>query len=182
MKRICLPLLLLCALLLTGCGSSAAENRYRAFSEELAARDTLYFTARLQAEYPDKSVTFKLRYALADGDQTVTVVEPDSIAGIRARLLPGETLLEYDDLILDTGNLDKNGLSPMSALPVLVEAMRSGHLDSHWQEGDSPAVKLILADDMSVTVRFQPDSMTPAYAELLSDSTVTVRCEISDWR
>ena len=182
MKRICLPLLLLLGLLLSGCGSSAAERQYRAFSEELSQRDSLAFTAQLRAEYPDKSVGFVLDYAMKNGEQTVTVVQPESIAGIRARLLPGQVKLEYEDLILDTGDLNKAGLSPMSALPVLVEALRSGHLDSHWQEGGEPVVQLVLDDELSARVRFRPDSMTPTHAELICDGTVTVYCDLTDWR
>ena len=182
MKRICLPLLLLLALLLSGCGSAAGEKQFRAFSEELSQRDQLDFRARLRAEYPDKSVSFLLDYAMKDGEQTVTVAEPENIAGIRARLLPGETRLEYQDLILDTGDLDKAGLTPMSALPTLVEALRRGHLDSLWQEDGEPVVQLVLTDALSARVRFRPDSMTPTHAELISGDTVTVTCEINDWR
>ncbi len=182
MKRICLPILLLCCLLLSGCGTSAAEARYRAFSEELGARTALHFTAKLRAEYPDRSFDFTLQYAMAEGEQTVTVAEPEIIRGIRARLLPGETKLEYDNLILDTGDLDPHGLSPLSALPLLVEAMRSGHLDSHWQEGQKLAVQLILTDDTSAVVLFRQEDMTPTHAELLCDGRVAVSCEISDWR
>ena len=109
-------------------------------------------------------------------------MQPESIAGIRARLLPGQTKLEYQDLILDTGDLNKAGLSPMSALPVLVEALRSGHLDSHWQEGGEPVVQLVLDDELSARVRFRPDSMTPTHAELICGDTVTVYCDLTDWR
>ncbi len=182
MRRICLFVLLVFCLLLSACGTSAAEARYRAFSDALARRDTLHFTARLRAEYPDRSARFTLQYAMEDGEQTVTVTEPEIIAGIRARLLPGETKLEYENLILDTGSLNQNGLTPMSALPLLVEAMRSGHLDSCWQEGGELAVQLILTDDTSAVIRFREEDMTPTAGELLCDGTVTVFCEISDWR
>lgn len=182
MKRICLPLLLLLSLLLSGCGSAAAEKQFRAFSEDLNRRDRLDFRAQLRAEYPDKSLRFLLDYAMQDGEQTVTVAEPENIAGIRARLLPGETKLEYQDLILDTGDLDQAGLTPMSALPTLVEALRSGHLDSLWQEGGELVVQLVLTDALSARVRFRQDDMTPTHAELISGDTVTVYCEINDWR
>ncbi len=182
MKRACLPFLLALALLLSGCGGSAAEARFRSFSEDLAARDALRFTAKLRAEYPDRSVAFKLQYALESGQQTVTVLEPESIRGIRARILPGETKLEYEELILDTGDLNRDGLTPLSALPVLVETLRDGHLDSHWQAGEQPVYQLILTDDLCAQVRFAPDPMTPVYAELFCDDRAAVYCEISDWR
>ncbi|MBR1457443.1 MAG: hypothetical protein IJ594_09850 [Oscillospiraceae bacterium] len=182
MKRLRIPILLLFCLLLCGCGSSGARSRCRAFSEQLAARETLHFTAQLRTEYPDRTAAFKLQYAMEDGEQAVTVKEPESIAGIRARLLPGETRLEYDDLILDVGNLDDRGLSPMAALPTLVEAMRSGHLDSFWKEGGELAAEFVLTDELRAQVRFEPESMTPTHAELLRADTVAVYCDITDWR
>ena len=43
--------------------------------------------------------------------------------------MTGETgALEYDGLILDTGELGPDGLSPMSAFPALLTAAKSGFL------------------------------------------------------
>ena len=181
MKRICLPVLLILCLLLSAC-SSAAEGKFRAFSEDLAARDSLHFKAKLRAEYPDRTLDFTLDYALQDGEQRVTVLEPESIRGVRARLLPGETRLEYEGLLLDAPALGCAELSPMSALPLLVETLRRGHLDSHWQEGGALAVQLILTDELRATVRFEPESMRPVSAELFCADRLVIACEITDWR
>lgn len=182
MKRLCLPLVLVLCLLLAGCGSSAAAERFESFSRELAERKELHFTAQLRADYPDKTLDFTLQYALRDGEQTVTVVQPQHIAGIRARIADDATTLEYDDLILDTGDLDGAGLTPMSALPILVETLRSAHPDSYWEEAGERAVQLIRDDHLSATVRFTPEDMRPTRAELISDGRVTVSIDISDWR
>ena len=73
------------------------------------------------------------------------------------------------------------GLTPVGALPYLVDALRGGYADCFWREGDSTVVRLIPEDSMTVTVWLEEESMTPVYAELASGERVTVFCEIEDW-
>ena len=69
----------------------------------------------------------------------------------------GATALEYDGLILDTGDLDAYGLTPMSALPLLVEALRTGHPDAFWEEGGCDAVELLFDDHTRARVWFDEE-------------------------
>ncbi len=181
MKRLALPLLLV-SLLLTGCGQRGSEKRFLAFSDALAAKETLSFTADVRAEYADRTLEFTLAYEKDAEGETVTILRPERIAGIRARLKPGGSTLEYEGLILETGPLDPYGLTPMNALPKLTEALLTGHLDSHWTDDGALVCKLILDDRVSVSVWFEPESMTPRRAEIQSGETVCLFCELSDWR
>ena len=182
MKRLCLPLLLVFCLLLSSCGAGASRKQYEQFSQELSSQSSLSFTAQLRAEYEDKTAEFTLCYERDEDGQTVTVLAPELIAGVKAHIAAGNTALEYDGVRLDTGELDSYGLTHMSALPVLVDAMLNGHLDSRWQEDGKSVCQLISNDHLSVSVWFETESMTPVRAELASDGRVTVCCEISDWK
>lgn len=181
MKRLCLPLLLVFCLLLSACGSKAGESQYSAFSQSLSEMDSLSFTAALRAEYEDKTVEFTLRYDEDRELAVVTVLSPELIAGIKARIAQGGTSLEYDGMIIDTGDLDGYGLTPMSALPALVRTMRSGHLESYWTEDGRAVFQLIADDHLSAVVWFEPENMTPMRAELVSDGHVKVVCDIAGW-
>lgn len=181
MKRLCLPLLLVCCLLLSACGSHAAEDRYSSFAQALSETDTLSFTAVLRAEYEDKTVDFTLRYDADTEGAVVTVLAPELVAGIKARVSGGSTALEYEGIIIDTGRLDDYGLTPMSALPTLVEAMRGGHLESYWTEDNRAVFQLILDDHLYAVVYFESETMTPVRAELVSDGSVRVVCDIAGW-
>ena len=181
MRRVSAAVLLVFCLLLTGCRSRADEKRFSDFSEKLSGKETLSLTAELRAEYAERTLSFTLDYERNAEGETITVRKPERIAGIRAHRAAGKDTLEFEGLILDTGPLDPYGLTPMSALPKLVEALRTGHLDSHWEDGGSLVCHLILDDHLSVSVWFEPESMTPCYAELQSDDTVHVFCTISDW-
>ena len=151
------------------------------FSQELRERDSLAFRAELTCEYPDQTVAFTLDYALRGGQQTVTVVEPKSIAGVQARIEEDGRKLIYKDLILELGE-GQEGVDPARALPLLVEALSQGHLDACWREDGKTAANYVLDDHISVEVRFSPESMVPLEAELLQDGETAARCQITDWR
>ena len=51
-----------------------------------------------------------------------------------------------------------------------------------FEEQGAPVYRLILDDHLSATVWFAPESMTPTRAEIQSDETVRIFCEIHDWR
>lgn len=181
MKRILLPLLFIC-LFLSGCGSRADEKRFSEFSYALGEKESLSFTAQIRAEYDDRSLSFTLSYQKDAEGETIRVMKPERISGVKAHLSPGSSTLEFEGLILDTGPLDPYGLTPVNALPKLVEMLCTGHLDSHWNEAGSLVCRLILDDHLSASVWFEPERMIPYYAEIQSDETVHLFCEINDWR
>lgn len=179
MKKLCLCLLCL-ALLLGGCGTVREAERREGFAEALSARQDLRFTASMRAEYPDKTVRYRLAYEEDGEGCTVRVLEPEEIAGVSVRLAADGAQLRFEELRLDTGPLDRSGLSPVSALPRLTQALRSGHLESVWQEGDLTVWELVPDDALRVQV-WMDDSLVPQRAELISEGRVSVFIELSDW-
>jgi len=182
MKRLCPAALLILCLLLCGCGSKDHEKKYEEFSRSLSERENLEFNAALRAEYEDRSVSFTLQYQQQEEGCCLTVLEPEIISGVSVRLGPSGSLLEYNSLVLDTGMLDDYGLSPLSALPALVDAMKNGHVESFAQEDGELVCSLVPSDELSVQVWFEPESMSPVHAELISDGRVRLFCDISNWR
>ena len=180
MKKLCLLILCL-ALLLTGCGSGREKERRQQLAEELSAGRDLRYTADVRAEYPDKTVSCRLSYEEDDEGCTIGVLEPEMIGGVSVRLGPDGAQLRFEEIRLDTGPLDRYGLSPLSALPALTRALREGHLESDWTEGDLPVWELIAGDHLTVQV-WLDEALTPQRAELISDGRVSVFLEISDWR
>ena len=179
MKKLCL--LVLCLALLTGCGSGRETERRRQLAEALSARRDLGFTADLRAEYPDRTVSFRLGYEEDEGGCTVRVLEPEEIGGVSVHLGPDGAQLRFEELRLDTGPLDRYGLSPLSALPALTRALREGRLESAWTEGEQTVWELAADDHLTVQV-WLDDELRPQRAELISDGRVSVFLEISAWR
>ena len=182
MKRLLLPLLLSICLLLPGCGKNRAESEFEAFVGRLNAVQELRFTAKVRAEYEHKTARFALAYEENAEGGRVTVLAPELIHGVSARFAPGGTTLEYDSVVLDTGSLDSFGLTPMSALPVLLHALRVGHAESIWEEEGQTVVQLAPDDRLLCTVWFDPDPLRPTRAELVTDGRVTLVAELADWQ
>lgn len=175
---ICLPLAL--ALLLTGCGGDE-KQRVQEFEQQTAAAGSISFTAQVRAEYEDKTAQFKLCYE-SDGDEcTVEVVEPELIAGIKARVTGDAAELEYDGAILDIGKLDARGLCPMSVLPLLVDVMRTAYVELAWREDGMLAARLVPDDDYTVTVRLDEQTLAPQSAEVVFRERTVAFVQISDW-
>ena len=182
MKRILISLLLCLCLPLTACGKPRGESEYRAFAERLNGLDALSFTAQVRAEYEHKTARFTLQYEEDKDGGRVTVLAPELIRGVSAHVSPGGTALEYDGIVLDTGSLDSFGLSPLSAMPVLLRAMRIGHVDSVWEEDGKTVVSLEPDDELKCTLWLEKGTMKPLRAELITDGRVTVTLDITSWQ
>ena len=79
-----------------------------------------------------------------EGETTVEVLAPETIAGVRAVISDGEVALEYEDQCLNAGTVSSQEVSPMACLPQLMTALRDGWLleenTEDWQE--TPCVRL----------------------------------------
>jgi len=181
MKKICALLVLLLCLVLSGCGSyRQAKNKWESFSENVSNASEISCKVDLRAEYEEKTAKFALSYGEKDRDATVTVLSPALIRGISAHVQNGSTSLSYEDVVLETGDLDEFGLSPMSALPVIISAMKSGYYDSFSIDGETTAFELVPDDHYVCSVWFSQD-MTPLRAEIASQGRVTVYIEFHEW-
>ncbi len=123
---------LMMTLLLTGCGTKkddSPENLAALIRAEYLSMSGCSFAVNLSADYGEQVFDFTVDAAWERGGDTVlTVNEPKLIAGITARIRDGETLLEYDGVGLSLGMLDLSGLTPVSAIPVLMECITTGYM------------------------------------------------------
>ena len=122
-----IPLLLLSGCLGGGEGQKILDLALTVRGEYLAMTQCAA-QAELTADYGQRVYTYTLDVAGTAEELTLTVTEPDLIAGITARVKQGESFLAYDDLVLETGPLSEAGLSPMSAIPAMLEHLRGGYL------------------------------------------------------
>ena len=160
MQRKAIAALMISLLLLSACGRGAGEQKFEAF------RDTL--TGQI--------VTTTAQVRVQRGD---TVTAPEQAAGVTAHLRDGASTLAFDDIILPAGDLNGAGLTPLTALPYVVEAIRSGYVDLTWTEDGLQVVQLITDDHTAV--RLYLDGTVPQCAELSVDDTLCLRCTMENW-
>lgn len=188
MRKSGLICVLMISLLLTGCGGGGKNGP---MDRALAVRGT-YLAAngctariRVSADYGQRVYNYVLDVTVTGQDTTLRVSEPAEIEGMTARLRMGESTLEYDGAILETGPLAADGLTPISAVAALFEAARSGFIGSSGTEGEN---LYILCRDPAkppdqgreITLWFGPDDRL-LRGEVSVDGRRVVSCEFLDF-
>ena len=139
--------LLLCAC--TGERDDSPEQLAAAIRGEYLSLAAWRAEADVSVSYGDTVFEFSLSAAgERDGETVLTVTAPDTVAGITARVRKGETLLEYDGAGLSLGALDGSGLTPVSALPAVLQSLTEGYMARcAWQgEGEGRALLIQCRD------------------------------------
>ena len=144
--------LLLCALmmtLLTGCGSavvSEAEELALTIRGEYLAMDSCTIRASVTADYGQRVYQYEMAAAVTGEETVLTLSAPETVAGLTARVTGEDSRLEFDGVSVETGPLDDDGLTPVSALPALLEAARGGYIISCALEEDGTLLRLDCGD------------------------------------
>ena len=184
MRKNCFcAVLMIPLLLLAGCGEREArlEKSFAAFRESVAAAQRITVRGALTADYGETAESYVLD-ASYDGKQTtVEIVEPALIAGVKATARWGETEIEYGGVLLGTGALDEDGLTPVAAMPAIFEAMAGGYEELLWWDGDLVAARMYAGEDARCTVWLEAESLTPVHAEIASGGRTVISCDLADW-
>lgn len=151
--RKALSCVLMMTLLLAGCkaggGGESAENLAAQIRAEYLALSGWSSTVDLTAEYSEKVFDFTVDVRWErEGETVLTVTAPDLIAGITARIAEGETVLEYDGAGISLGLLDGGGLTPVTAIPALMDAVQTGYMaeSSFVEEDGARRLKVVCRD------------------------------------
>ena len=107
-----------------------------------------------------------------------------AIAGIRA-LVGGEgTTLEYDGISLGVGGWEPDA-APVTALPLLLSALKGGSTLRGWTEWEEERTLFVrefyVTDGATLRVWLDAATLLPAYAELAENGETVLRCEIRDF-
>ena len=125
------------------------------------------------------------------GESVFTLTAPENVAGVTARLAAGETALEYDGVRVDTGPLDEAGLSPLTAVPVLLEYVESGYIAACGMEvlGEEEALRVDCRDPETspgtgreCSLWFDKDSRALLRGELSQDGFTVLQCRFSQFQ
>ena len=173
-------MLMLC--LLCACAGKANDPLQAAmdFRAELLARGGCSFEAEALAETDGQLWALTLACDLdADGNGTVRVLAPESIAGISA-VTDGETgSLVYEDLCLGLGTLPDTELAPAAVPGRLVRAWTRDWIAS---AGTEDGALLVCCEDGSLTVRTWLDAENrPIRAGLALDGKGCFTAEIRNF-
>lgn len=176
-RLLCL-LCLLPLLLLSACGKDRFDPA------RLAER---YTGAAFSAEYTVTThagfcTVYRLSCDCADGISTVTVREPQSVAGIRAVMQDGNARLQYGEISLDALLPEVAGYAPMDVLHGVLDELRTAEPEQYGREnglltveyrktvpGGQQAMKVITLD---------PETLDLKTAECYLDGSLILTLEI----
>ncbi|MGX8698522.1 MAG: hypothetical protein ACSW8F_01155 [bacterium] len=135
------------------------------------------FTAKVDADYGERLWSFRLAL---EGD-TVTILEPESIAGIEAQVGEDGVTLRYDGAEVYTGAVTASGLSPAEALPLMRKLWREGLVTDAQRHGDTLWLTFYVEEGTRLVTAFDAASFTPLTAELYREGSRVLSAEISDF-
>ena len=180
MRRIYLTLAVLALMLtLTACGRSKADKAALALREQLLTVEQLSGTACLTADYGLRIYEYTIDFDYRrDGEMELCITAPENLAGIGVYLCAGSAALRYDGMVVSTGPLTAGGLSPLEAIPSLLQAAAEGYMaESAFETLDgaqvlrisyrSPETQAGVGDEAALW--FDLQTGLPLQGEILSD-------------
>lgn len=167
------------------CACSSQSPDTGAITEQMRTISAADFRVTIYTSFPAHAAEYTVDYNyVKDGAQKVSVIAPESIADISVTIENGETGLTFDGARLETGRLDESGLSPLSALPSLMNAWVGGNVsESGSAKHDGTDCTLIISrhtyDGTALEYRtwFEKSSKKPLYAEIFSNGRRVIQCE-----
>lgn len=182
MRRRKIAALMMTLAMLSACGGRTGEAEFESFRASLGGETQITMTADVTAETDTNADAYTLKCVSTPQESAVEVLAPEIIAGVKARMTEGSSTLEYDGLMLGVPELTGDGLSPVSALPRILSALREGYAETVWREDGRLAVQIKPDDTLAVTVWFSGEGV-PARAEIASqsDGKVLIYCDITEF-
>ena len=192
-KSICTPMIaLVCALALSGCVGEQADNDLALeLRSQFLAMTGYSGSMTMTADYGERVYSYSVDFNANEEDGlTLTLTAPEEVAGVTARIAAGETYLEYDGVQVETGPLNPAGLSPMDALPALLDAVRSGYIAETNSEraGERETLRLCCRDPekqpgegLETVLWFDKEQKTLLRGELRQDGAAVLQCEFSSF-
>lgn len=165
-------------LLLTACGAGEETNETAQLQQQYAAVESATMEAEIVCHYDDEIRKYTLLCAYTPERSTVTVLSPENLAGISAQVENGTLTLSYDDISLDAGTYSAAAVSPVVALPKLMEAAAWGYPTEQSEETLGERTCIRLACDLSdapgtlYTTWFDAQSLLPLRSEITVDGAL----------
>ncbi len=193
-KRLC-ALMMILVLPLSACGGKDGGGEAEKALAEIRGK-YLEMTgcsghAELTADYGQRVYAYGLDFTWQrEGETLLTLTAPEVIAGTTAHIAAGETALEYDGVMLETGPLNAAGLAPVDAVPALLAYAREGFAaECAMEEGEeSQRLHVICRDPESepgtgteADLWFDGTTGALLRGEISDGGMTVIQCDISDF-
>ena len=179
---------LMMTLLLTGCGEagvSEGEELALTIRGEYLAMENCAAHAAITADYGQRVYQYEMEVSVSEEDTVLTLSAPETVAGLTARITGEDSFLEFDGTAVET---DSSGLTPVSALPALLEAARSGYITACALEEEGALLRVDCGDPTGspgqgteTALWFDAAAHTLVRGEISVDGFRAILCEFSNF-
>lgn len=141
------------------------------------------FSAAITADYGESDASFTLDCVFSpETGASVTVTEPESIAGIQAQVKDTAASVSYDGMQLGLGSLANGNLAPLAAPYVLGQCWAGEYIDATGTEDGLLRTTYRMGyeeKELVVDTWFSQEPFTPVRAELSYEGRMVLRADIS---
>lgn len=183
MRKLTPSVLMMTLLLLTGCGEREArlEQSFASFREAVTMAEHISATVELTVSSGSAAADYTLQVEY-DGQTTeLEILQPELLAGVKAVAKQGQAEIAYESVRLGAGPIDQDGLTPVSAVPAILDAMQSGYRELIWWEEPYIAARLHIGETSVLTLWLEEDTLTPVTAEIASGGLTVLTCTFTHW-
>ena len=187
-------LMIILGLNLAACGPVGEGNRAEQLALDIRAEyltmESCTASLMVRADYGQRVYEYAIDLSYAkQGETVLSVTAPENIAGVTARIQAGETVLEYDGVRVETGPLNESGMSPVDAVPVLMDYVREGFIAECGLEGEgeSERLRMICRDPegsagvgQECSLWFDTATHALVRGELSQDGYTVIQCTFAD--
>lgn len=154
------------------------------FRAKLVQSGGCHFVCNVIADYGNEIQQFRLSCdADEQGTVSFTILEPEILAGISAKITDGGKHLDYEGLMVDLGLLADGNLPPASAPGWIVNSWLSGYI--LWAGNEGELYRVTCEQQMNDSL-FQIETfykkMLPIYAEICYNNQRVLRMEIEEFQ
>ena len=183
MRKLIASALMMTLLLLPGCGEREVrlEKGFAALRDAVTAAQSIRFEAAVSADWGESTAGYTMAVHYDGQQTTMEILTPELLAGVSATALRGQTDISYDGVILGAGPLDGEGLTPMSAIPVILDALASAYVELLWWDGEQIAARLYVGEQSVATVWLDGQTLAPTAGEVACDGRTVISCQITGW-
>lgn len=187
-------LMMTLVLLLSACGGKGgdqADELVQDVRSAYLAMETCTAHMELTADYGQRVFTYGMELSWQrDGETVLTLTSPENVAGTSAVIAAGETALEYEGVMVETGPLDGAGLSPIDAVPALLAYAREGFIaESALEERETGQWFHITCRDpenepgagLEGDLWFDPESYALLRGEISNGGFTVIQCDFTNF-
>lgn len=162
-----------------------ARTRYLSFTEGSAQ-------CQVTADYGQEVYEFGFVTSFSMTEEgletTISLTEPEELRGIMVTQRGRDSRLEWESVLLETGDLTQRGLTPVTAFPTLLKAMQSAEIYALSQEemftpqGNCSVLEVLAKEEgMELTLWLHSDTLDLLGGEIFVDGARVITCQVTQF-